>query len=149
MLRGKRSSNLYAVPSVVLRYFNVYGPREPLKGQYAPVIGLFKKQSLEKVPMTIVGSGNQKRDFTYIEDVVNANICAMLNMDSKNLFDIYNVGTGKNYSILEVSRLIGGEISHIPSRKAEAKYTLACIEKTRNDLSWNPLFSLEKMILSY
>ena len=69
-------SQVYGLPSIVLRYFNVYGPREPLKGNYAPVIGLFKRQTKNKKPMTIVTPGTQKRDFTYIDDVVSANICA-------------------------------------------------------------------------
>jgi UDP-glucose 4-epimerase len=64
-------SQLYDLPSIVLRYFNVYGPREPLKGEYAPVIGLFKRQCKNNEPMTVVAPGNQRRDFTYIEDVVN------------------------------------------------------------------------------
>ena len=73
----KLYSQNYNLKSIVLRYFNVYGPREPLKGEYAPVIGLFKRQSSNGEPMTIVGDGLQKRDFTYIDDVVDANIKAM------------------------------------------------------------------------
>ena len=72
----KLYNQLYGVPSIVLRYFNVYGPREPLKGEYAPVIGLFKRQNKNNEFMTIVAPGTQRRDFTYIEDVVEANILA-------------------------------------------------------------------------
>ena len=111
---------LYGIESIVLRYFNVYGPREPLKGQYAPVIGLFKKQASEGKRMTIVGDGLQKRDFTYIDDVVEANICAM---SSKSPHNIYNVGTGKNYSIIEIADMIENSVGveHINERKAEVR----------------------------
>jgi len=139
---------LYDLNSIVLRYFNVYGPREPIKGQYAPVIGLFKRQSAEGERITIVGDGLQRRDFTYIEDVVNANICSIeSNIDHK----IYNVGTGKNYSIIEIADMInnGNGIEHISERPAEVRETLADITKTEVDLGWRPLHSLEEKISKY
>jgi len=147
----KLYNQLYNVPSIVLRYFNVYGPREPLKGEYAPVIGLFKRQVKENKPMTIVSPGNQRRDFTYIEDVVNANICAMNASASEIPFKIYNVGTGKNYSMIELANLIHSNpvVSLIPERPAEVKETLADIEETVRELGWGPMFSLEDMINSY
>ena len=142
-------SQLYGLPSVVLRYFNVYGPREPLKGEYAPVVGLFKRQHNAKKPMTVVSPGTQRRDFTYINDIVSANICAMINFDQT--FNIYNVGTGKNYSMLELARLIDDlpNISFIPERSAEVDVTLADIIDTKKDLNWEPSYSLEDMIKSY
>jgi len=147
----KLYNQLYNVPSIVLRYFNVYGPREPLKGEYAPVIGLFKRQVKENKPMTIVSPGNQRRDFTYIKDVVNANICAMNASASEIPFKIYNVGTGKNYSMIELTNLIQPNpvVSLIPERPAEVKETLADIEETVRELGWGPMFSLEDMINSY
>lgn len=145
----KLYSQLYGVPSIVLRYFNVYGPREPLKGEYAPVIGLFKRQSRAKKTMTIVAPGDQRRDFTYIDDVVEANICAMNLSTSDIPFKVYNVGTGKNYSMHEIADMIGGKKSFIPARPAEVYETLADIEETKKDLSWHPRYSLEEKINSY
>ena len=145
----KLYSQLYNFPSIVLRYFNVYGPREPLKGEYAPVVGLFKRQSNAGEPMTIVSPGEQRRDFTYISDVVDANISAM-NSDVKKIpFNIYNVGTGKNHSMWDITKMIGGETQLIDARPAEVKETLADIDKTVKDLKWTPKFNLEDMINSY
>ena len=76
-------SKIYNLDTVVLRYFNVYGPREPLSGNYAPVIGLFKRQLKEGKSITIVGDGEQRRDFTYIDDVVNANMLAVKSKSKK------------------------------------------------------------------
>ncbi len=142
----KLYNQMYDVSSVVLRYFNVYGPREPIKGEYAPVIGLFKRQKAAGTPMTIVGDGSQKRDFTYIDDVVDANICAM-NSDIDH--GIYNIGTGKNYTISEISRMIKGETVNIPSRPAEVYETLADISKTIRDLKWKPKYDLSDKINEY
>ncbi len=145
----KLYNQLYGMPSIVLRYFNVYGPREPIKGEYAPVIGLFKRQASDKKPMTLVSPGTQRRDFTYIEDVVNANICAMNSNITDIPFGIYNVGTGKNYSILEIADMIGGGRDMIPARPAEVKETLADIESTIQDLGWVPKHKLKNKIMSY
>ena len=145
----KLYSQLYGFPSIVLRYFNVYGPREPLKGEYAPVVGLFKRQASEGKPMTIVAPGDQRRDFTYIDDVVSANISAM-NADVEKIpYNIYNVGTGKNHSMWEISKMIGGDTQTIKARPAEVKETLADIKETVKDLKWQPKFKLEDMINSY
>lgn len=144
----KLYSQNYGLSTDVLRYFNVYGPREPVKGQYAPVIGLFKRQCREGKPMTVVGDGEQRRDFTYIDDVVEANILSSKSK-SKNSFNIYNVGSGKNYSINEVARMIGKDVKKIDKRPAEVRETLADINLTTKDLGWKPTRSLEDMILSY
>ena len=146
----KLYSQLYNVPTIVLRYFNVYGPREPLKGEYAPVIGLFKRQNKNGDPMTIVTPGDQRRDFTYIDDVVDANMCAM---NSNIHHKVYNVGTGKNYSMLELVKMIHdtptAPVTFIPERPAEVKKTLADISETTKDLGWTPKFKLEDMINAY
>ena len=145
----KLYNQLYGLPSITLRYFNVYGPREPIKGEYAPVVGLFKRQSNNNEFMTIVAPGTQRRDFTYIDDVVEANICAMNSKTWDIPFNIYNVGTGKNHSIMEIAEMIGGKRDIIPSRSAEVKETLADIESTMRDLGWFPKFKLEDKINDY
>lgn len=143
----KLYGNLYNFNTVTLRYFNVYGEREPIRGKYAPVIGLFKRQVAEGKPMTIVGDGEQRRDFTYIADIVEANINALnLNIDSNK---ILNVGTGKNYSINEIADMIGGKRIYIDTRLAEVRETLADIEETKEVLNWCPAYRLEEMINSY
>lgn len=138
--------NLFDLETIVLRYFNVYGNRQPTKGQYAPVIGLFRKQKKEGKSMTVVGDGTQKRDFTNIKDVVDANIKASLIEDKKAYGEIFNIGTGKNYSMHELVALLGGEVEYIPPRKGEVKETLANIEKAKNILNWEPTISLEDWV---
>ena len=145
----KLYSQLYNLPTIVLRYFNVYGPQEPIKGQYAPVIGLFKSQVANNLPMTIVGDGTQRRDFTYVSDVVDANVCAMNTNELDINFGIYNVGTGVNHSINEIANMIGIDTIHIDSRPAEVQETLANIDATKRDLRWKPTKRLEDMIMSY
>lgn len=142
-------SRTYNIDSVILRYFNVYGPREPLKGHYSPVIGLFKRQYRAGEKITIVGTGEQRRDFTYISDVVDANIKAM---STRNKFTILNIGTGKNHSINELANMICSDKScfkYIPSRKSELNETLADITKTKKEINWSPSKVLEDMLMSY
>jgi UDP-glucose 4-epimerase len=140
---------LYGFKSISLRYFNVYGPREPLKGCYAPVAGLFKRQEREENPITVVGSGLQRRDFTYIDDVVDANICAM---NAENIdYGVYNVGTGESCQILELANMIRdkSKIIHIPERQAEVFETLADIKDTIEDLCWQPKYKISDTINTY
>lgn len=157
-------SNLYGLETVVFRYFNVYGERQPLRGQYAPVIGIFLRQRGAGEPMTIVGDGHQRRDFTHVSDVVEANILASKfvapeyditeNGSSRvynawNWGQIYNIGTGKNHSVNEIADMIGGERVNIPPRLGEARVTLADNSKAKNHLGWNPKVSLEEWIKSH
>ena len=138
-------SNLYGLKTIVLRYFNVYGDRQPLKGEYAPVIGLFLKQKAMGLPLTIVGDGLQKRDFTNVVDIVKANILAS-NLDFLNFGSIYNVGYGKNYSIIDIAKMISDDIKYISPRLGEAKETLADINKLNIDFGWKPEIKLEEWI---
>ena len=149
-LTCKLYTQLYAVDTTVLRYFNVYGPREPLKGNYAPVIGLFKRQHKSGLPMSVVGDGEQCRDFTYIADVVDANILAMDTIIEGHT--VYNIGTGYNYSVNQIVEMIGGQHANtrkIPERPAETRETLADITKTIEELGWKPKHRLEDRILQY
>ena len=132
--------NLYALKTISLRYFNVYGDRQPLKGQYAPVIGLFLKQYHESKPLTIVGNGSQSRDFTHISDVVQANIIAS---EIENGFgEVYNIGYGSNYSILDIANMISNDIKFIPERVGEVQETLASNLKFKDLTGWVPKVSL-------
>lgn len=138
-------SEIYKLPTVSLRYFNVYGPRQPEVGSYVPVIGIFLKQKQEGKPLTITGDGNQTRDFTHVLDVVEANILAM---ESKKVGkgEVINIGTGKNYSINEIAKMIGGKTTYIPPRPGEMRHTLADITLAKKLLGWEPKIKLEEGI---
>jgi UDP-glucose 4-epimerase len=158
----KMYSKLYGLETIIFRYFNVYGERQPLRGQYAPVIGIFLRQRSAGQPMTIVGDGEQRRDFTHVSDVVEANIHALsfvapeYNVIEKGSCktytgwewgQVYNIGTGKNHSINEIASLMGGPISHIPPRLGESRITLADSGKALAQLGWKPKVRLEDWIL--
>ena len=138
-------SRLYNLKSIILRYFNVYGERQPTKGHYAPVVGLFQKMKKDGKPMTVVGDGKARRDYTHVKDVVNANILAAMKKDLLKTETI-NIGTGTNYSVLELVDMIGGDYVHIPPRLGEAKETLADISKAKNYLNWEPSISIKNWI---
>ena len=132
---------LYGLPTCALRYFNAYGPRHQESGSYATVIALFRKQKRLGIPLTIVGDGTQRRDFTFVGDIVRANMFAAMNFAATGTF---NIGTGKNYSILEIAEMIdpGGEREFLPTRKGEYKATLADNKKARSILGWKPQVDL-------
>lgn len=136
-------SEVYGLPTVSLRYFNVYGPGQSEEGAYALVIAKFLKQKREKTPLTITGDGEQTRDFTSVHDVVRANLLAAENenKEAKN-GGVFNIGAGKNYSVNEVARLIGGKTVFIPER-LEPKHTLADNSKARKILGWEPAVAFE------
>ena len=119
-------TNLFGLQTIILRYFNVYGERQPSKGPYAPVIGKFLRQYLESKPLTIVGSGEQRRDFTYVKDIVNANVMAAIySRNKKNFGEVYNVGSGINFSINEVAKMISNNVVNVSTREGESNITLA------------------------
>jgi UDP-glucose 4-epimerase len=144
----KMYSSLYNLQTVIFRYFNVYGERQPIKGQYAPVIGIFQRQKRNAEKLTIVGDGEQRRDFTHVYDVVNANILAAFKEFDKDykFGQRYNVGTGINYSVNEIAGMIGGETTNIPARPGEARITLANIDKIKKHLGWDPTVNLQEWI---
>lgn len=137
---------IYGVQTVTLRYFNVYGDREPIKGHYAPVIGRFLRQKREGIPMTVVGDGLQSRDFTHISDTIGANMLASTTQNKEAFGNVFNIGTGKNYTILQVASIIGGEYVHVPERKGEARHTLANISRSKRILGYEPKIDLKKYI---
>lgn len=138
-------NKLFGVPVAIARFFNVYGPRQIEEGNYATAIGIFEKQKRENKPLTITGDGEQRRDFTHVSDVV-AGLIAM----SKNDWnaDIFNLGTGVNYSINEIAHMFNSSIEYIPQRKGEAKVTLADINDTSKKIGWSPTISIKNYIQS-
>jgi len=134
--------NLFGLETISFRYFNVYGPRQPMRGQYAPVIGLFLRQKAAGEPLTIVGDGGQRRDFTHVNDVVAANImCTTKGVPG----ELYNVGTGVNLSVKELAHMISNELKFIEPRPGEARISLANSDKLKS-LGWNPSVKLEDYI---
>ena len=135
-------NKLYKLNVVILRYFNVYGDRQPTKGNFAPIIGRFLKLKKENKKLTIVGDGFQKRDYTHVEDVVKANI---LSMESKKVgsAEIINIGSGENYNIKELVHIFEASYEFLPIRKGEAYETLADISKAKELLDWKPTIFLE------
>lgn len=143
----KLYTNLYGLKTIIFRYFNVYGERSPTTGQYAPVLGIFLRQKNAGEPLTIVGDGEQRRDFVHVQDVVNANVMvAVSNLDDRHYGSVYNIGNGENISILEIANMISDNSIHIPPREGEARTTLACIDKAKNVFGWKPNFNVRKWI---
>lgn len=136
-------SSVYGVSTVTARFFNVYGPRNPLIGEYTPIIAKFYQQVKSGKPMTIVGNGEQRRDFTHVYDVCEG----LIKLSEKKWSgEIFNLGTGKNYSINEVAKMFSGSVVYIPSRPGENKETLADITKTIEQTGWYPRYNLEDYI---
>lgn len=134
----KMYTDLYGLDTVCLRYFNVFGERSPTRGQYAPVIGIFEKQKEAGEPLTIVGDGSQKRDFVYVGDVARANYLASIMPLKGHNGEVFNVGSGKNYSIQEIADLISPEQKYLPKREGEMETTLANIDKIKSVIGWVP-----------
>ena len=132
---------LYNLPSVSLRFFNVYGPRARTSGTYGAVFGVFLAQKLANKPYTVVGDGNQTRDFTFVSDVVSAIIAAA---ESDLSGEVINIGSNNTYSINRLVELLGGEITYIPKRPGEPDCTWADITKATQLLDWKPKVSLEE-----
>jgi len=135
----KMYSDLYGLETVVLRYFNVFGERSPRRGQYAPVIGIFDRQRLSGEALTIVGDGTQRRDFIYVGDVAKANlIAAEATLDKKYFGQVFNIGSGINYSVQEIADAISDNQTYIPKREGEMETTWSNIEKASEILGWKP-----------
>lgn len=141
-------AKLYGMETVSFRYFNVYGERQPLRGQYAPVIGIFLRQRAAGEPMTIVGDGEQRRDFTYVGDVVRANILAAQARDIR-WGEVINIGTGRNYSVNEIAGFIGEKTINIPPRTAESRISLADPSSANTYLGWSAQVRIEDWIAAH
>jgi UDP-glucose 4-epimerase len=132
---------VYKLPVVSLRFFNVYGTRSRTSGTYGAVFGVFLAQKLNGQPYTVVGDGTQSRDFTYVTDVAAALVKAA---ESNVSQEIFNIGSGNHYSVNSVVKLLGGEVTYIPKRPGEPDCTFADITKIKKMLGWEPTVSLEQ-----
>jgi UDP-glucose 4-epimerase len=127
----KMYNDLFGVKTIFFRYFNVYGERQPDAGE----------------PLTIVGDGEQRRDFTHVSDVVSANILAATkDVHDMNYGQLYNVGNGVNYSINEIADAISDNQTNIPPRIGESRVTLAYNEKLKRTFGWEPKVNLMNWI---
>jgi len=139
-------SMIEGLDTVILRYFNVYGERQPVRGTYAPVIGVFQKQLKDGTPFTIVGDGEQRRDFVHVSDIVDANIlAAQSELGGGRLNgEVFNIGTGINYSVNQISKMVSetNSVVHLPARAGEARITLCDNEKAVRWLNWTPKVSV-------
>ena len=143
----KMFSEVYGLETVSLRYFNIYGERQNVGGAYAMVIGIFVDQLLNGKPMTIRGDGEQRRDFTYVGDVVNANILASQSEKVGN-GEVINIGNGDNRSINDIADMIGGERIH-REPVIEPKETLADNSLAEELLGWKPTQNIEDWVPGY
>lgn len=124
-----------------LRYFNVYGPGQPSEGAYALVLGIFLDRLKWNMELEIHGSGEQRRDFIHVSDVVEANILAM---EKEVDGEVFNIGSGINYSINQIADLFPLGRTYTPRRAGDAEETLADITKAKKLLGWQPRISLEE-----
>ena len=131
---------IYSIPTVSLRLFNVFGPRSRTSGTYGAVFGVFLAQKRAGKPLTIVGDGSQKRDFTNVRDVANAFYLALIS-DKQGIF---NVGTSTPVSVNKIAEIIGGEKVYIPKRPGEPDSTHADISKIVKELNWKAQISIEE-----
>lgn len=131
---------VFKLPVISLRLFNVFGPRARTSGTYGAVFGVFLAQRKAGIPLTIVGDGNQTRDFTYVSDVVDAFVKAAT---SNVVGEVFNVGSGGTYSVNDLAALLGGETLKIPRRPGEPDCTHADINKIKEHLGWRPKITFE------
>lgn len=143
----KMFSEVYGLDTCSLRYFNVYGEKMNLEGAYCLAMGIFAKQMLDGKPLTITNDGNQRRDFTYVGDVVEANWLAATHSDKLN-GESFNIGNGSNYSINEVADMLGGEKTY-GEKRLEPFQTLADNNKAKEMLNWELKGDLPTWIEKY
>ncbi len=132
---------VYKLPVVSTRFFNVYGPRSRTSGTYGAVFGVFLAQKLKNQPFTVVGDGTQTRDFTFVTDIVDAVVTAV---QSNVSGEIFNIGSGKPTSVNRIVELLGGPVTYVPKRPGEPDCTFADISKISRVLGWKPKIKIEE-----
>ncbi|MBN2186990.1 MAG: SDR family oxidoreductase [Dehalococcoidia bacterium] len=139
---------VYGLPTIYLRYFNVYGPRQDPDSQYAAVIPRFITRASQGKPPIILGDGEQTRDFTFVKDVVEANILAA----QSNSIGVFNVGRGEKTSINWLAgltiKLVGNNVEpiHEEPRPGDIRHSLADISRAKEELGYNPRYGLEQAL---
>jgi len=136
-------SKIYNLKAISLRLFNVYGTKSRTSGTYGAMFGVFLKQKIESKPLTVVGDGKQKRDFTYVSDIVEAFYKSLF---YNGKIDIFNIGTGKPISVNKIVKILKCKKVQIPKRPGEPDITHANIKSVKNELNWRAKITIEKGI---
>jgi len=143
-------NKVYDLPTAICRFYNVYGDHQLEEGAYATVIGIFEKQYREGKSLTVTGDGEQRRDFTHIDDIVDGLVRCGLNLltDTKvSNGQAYELGRGLNFSINEIAKMFDdAEVEYIPARKGEYPFTLADYTKAKEELGWKPSLNIKDYI---
>ena len=146
---AKTFSHCYGLKSAICRFYNVYGPREPMTGNYATVIRKFQRQYINGEPLTIVGDGNQRRDFTHVDDITSG-LIKVSEMSFIKPAELHHLGSGVNYSINELANMFTGHPKkYISLRRGEGEVTLADYNKTFKRLGWKSKNNLEDYIYNF
>ena len=141
----KLYSKIYNLSTIICRFYNVYGPYQIIEGPYAAIVGIFQRQYSNNEPLTITGDGEQRRDFTHIDDIVEGLIKVS---ESSFNADIFEFGTGKNYSINELAKMFGQDYprEYILKREGEMKNTLCNISQAQKKINYNPTSDLGEYV---
>ena len=141
---------VYQMSTVVARFFNVYGSRQPTTGKWATVVGIFEEQTRNGQSLTITDDGEQRRDFTHVSDIVSG-FAELGNKDwsQRQSSYIFNIGTGINHSINELANMFGGEKKYIPARPGEARNTMADNSMLRSHTSWKPSILITEYVQNF
>ena len=139
----KLYSEVYGLNTSICRFYNVYGPYQLEEGEYSTVLGIFERQYRNNEPLTITGTGEQRRDFTHVDDIVDG-LYRCIGKDFKA--EIFELGRGVNYSINEIVDMFGAERKYIPARNGEYDVTLCTDTKAHEMLGWNPTRNLKDYI---
>jgi UDP-glucose 4-epimerase len=139
----KNYGEWYGLKYSICYFYNVYGEyQDTCNNGWETVISIFEKQMKNNQPLTVVGDGSQRRDFTYVGDIVKGLILASKKLKNEE----YQLGSGEDFSILEVAKMFDSNIIFIPERKGDRKYSKADIKDTFNKLGWKPEMNLKKWI---
>jgi len=144
-------NKVYNLPTAICRFYNVYGEHQLEDGAYATVVGIFEKQHRENKPLTITADGEQRRDFTHIDDIVDGIVrcgTGLLGDNPVSSGQAYELGRGKNFSINELAEMFGNDYpkEYIPARKGEYPFTLADYTKANQELGWTPTLDIKDYI---
>ena len=139
----KMYEQIYGLNVTICRFYNVYGDYMPTEGEYRTVLPIFLEQYKSGEPLTITSDGEQRRDFTHVDDIVDA----MVKVVQLNKWgSVYELGRGENHSINEVAEMFGGEKVYIDEIPGETRNTLCKSELARKKLKWNPTINLKEWI---
>jgi len=144
-------NKVYDLPTAICRFYNVYGEYQLEDGEYCTVIGIFEKQYREGKPLTITDKGEQKRDFTHIDDIVDGLVrcgIGLLGDNPVSSGQAYELGRGKNHSINEIADMFGKDYprQYIPARGGEYPFTLADFTKAKEEIGYNPILDIKDYI---